>query len=72
METWTEAIEAFNDTLDGSGDNWPEVAGLTFAPSRILRTLYPAAYRDFLVDFLDVSGVDTDTLTGDYPLANGK
>lgn len=63
IDTWDEARETFNDALDGNGDM--TVAGLTFAPSKILATLDPIAYRCGLLDWLDAEGIDSDALIGE-------
>lgn len=62
METWSEAIESFNELLDESGP--VVIAGMEFWPSVILRECDPIAYRVTLMDYVDSEGVDSDTLGG--------
>lgn len=60
--TVSEALDAYNDDLDAWGP--VSVAGLDFAPSRVLRKVDPIAYRCGFNDWLDAEGVDDDALTG--------
>lgn len=66
METYTEAIEAFNDLLD---DLYGEtkIGVVSIPASRVLRECDPIAYRCEFLDWLDGEGVDSDSLEGDYP-----
>jgi hypothetical protein len=59
--TLDEALEAYGDALD-------EVYGepMGYAASRVLKAVDPIAYRCGFHDWLDVEGVDSDTLEGDW------
>lgn len=64
METLTEALDAWDETLgDAYGDT--VIAGYTFDTARALRELDPIAYRCGFYDWIDSQGIDSDTLTGD-------
>lgn len=61
METWCEAIEQYDEWLDGiHGDFMGR-----YPASRVLREVDPVAYRCGLYDFIDIEGIDSDDLTGD-------
>lgn len=64
METWDDAIEAYDEMLDSMQDE-VRVGALTWAPSVALRGLDPIAYRVGLHDFIDSEGIDSDDLKGD-------
>lgn len=67
METWQQAIDAFDDFLD-STEAEVVVFGMKFFPAQILKECDPIAYRCSLMDFIDSEGVDSDDLEGVCPL----
>jgi len=64
-ESISETVEAYDDMLNAAHE-WPTVAGISFAPSDILRELDPIAYRGGWLDWCDAEGIDTDELEDDY------
>lgn len=66
METYAEAITAFNNLLDDSYEE-VQIGSGTFFPSSILLHLDPIAYRCDFLDWLDSEGIDSDDLEGEYP-----
>lgn len=64
-ETISETVEAYNELLNSSLE-WPSVLGYEFAPSDILRTFDPIAYKCGWIDWCDAEGIDTDELEDDY------
>ncbi len=67
ITTMSEAIEAYDDMLNETHE-WPSVAGISFAPSDILRELDPIAYRCGFADWSDAEGIDPDDLEDDADL----
>lgn len=65
FETISETVEAY-DAMLNEMDEWPTIAGLSFAPADILRELDPFAYKCNWLDWCDAEGIDTDELEDDY------
>lgn len=64
-ETISETVEAY-DAMLNEVHEWPTVAGINFAPSDILRSVDPIAYKSGWLDWCDAEGIDTDELEDDY------
>lgn len=64
-ETVSETVEAY-DVMLNECHEWPNVAGINFAPSDILRSIDPIAYKCGWIDWCDSEGIDTDELEDDY------
>lgn len=62
--TISESVAAYDEMLNDQ--EWPNVAGMAFAPSDILRELDPIAYKCGWLDYMDALDVDTDELEDDY------
>jgi len=55
-----QLTEMFDELLDDSYP-WCDVAGMLYAPSRVLKELDPIAYRVSLADYADSLTRDDDT-----------
>lgn len=64
-DTVSETVSAYDATLNEM-DEWPTIAGLSFAPSGILNAVDPIAYKCGWLDWCDAEGIDTDELEDDY------
>lgn len=62
--TWDEAYAAYDEMIN---ETHPAVtvAGISWEPARVLRTMDPTAYRTYFNDWADAAGIDTDELEGD-------
>lgn len=67
MKTMSEAIEAYDESLDEINGSF-EIGYLTFDASRVLRELDPIAYRVGFFDWADAEDIDTDDLEDDADL----
>lgn len=63
FDTMSEAIASFDDSLNETHD---ELFG--HAPAYILRKVDPIVYREGFHDWLDVQGIDIDSLEDDEDL----
>lgn len=63
--TISETVNAYDDMLNDIHE-WPTVAGINFAPSDILRSVDPIAYKSGWLDWCDGEGIDIDELDDDY------
>lgn len=69
--TISETVEAYNELLD-EVYTWSDVGGSNFAPSDILDTLDPIAYKCGWIDWCDSEGIDTDELEDDYTFTRDR
>lgn len=67
MKTMSEAIEAYDESLDEINGSF-EIGYLTFDASRVLREMDPIAYRVGFFDWADAEDIDTDDLEDDADL----
>lgn len=63
--TISETVAAYNDMLNEVHE-WPNIGGIDFEPSDILRELDPIAYKCGWIDWCDSQGIDTDELEDDF------
>ena len=66
IDNYDDAVNAFEDMLDEVCGP-VIIAGHSYDAAYALKEVDPIAYREAFLNWLDSEGVDSDSLTGDYP-----